>query len=155
MFVVRGAFRGCTLRAHTTRHDSFSTPEATGSTCTANTAARAVLRLVISFTQATQNGKPLSEERPEGSATITRLDGRRHRPLEGSRHRSIGSPRAPDDQGRRPVGVTLSIALFGGTPLHQVPVVMIPRPTTTVTFDLDLLTAHPHTNAPLSSHASI
>lgn len=129
---------------------SFSTIEGTGSRCTANTAARVLLRLVTLFTHPTQNGKLLSGQRPEGSATID--PPRHHPPVDvGGRHRSITNA-AQDDH---PVRVSVFVVPFGVTPLREVPVVMItPRHTTTIaTFDLPAV--RPHTNVPLPPHASI
>jgi hypothetical protein len=147
---VRRPWCLCTVRAHMDCYVSFSTTEVIGFPCTANTAARAVLLVAISFTRATQNGKLLSGERPEGSAMITRLDPRRHRPpvdvREGGRRRSIASRQAPD------VGLFAFVPLFDVSPLHEVPVVMIPL--MTATFDTVLLATNPHTNDPLSSNVS-
>lgn len=143
MLVIRCAlyFSG----SHIDCYDSILTARDIRSARTANTAAHAALSLVISFTQATQNGNSLSGERPEGLATITRLDALRRQPRvdvkEGGRHRSIDCLRAPDDH------LALFVALFGITTLHQVPVIMN-------TFDLDLLVAHPRTNTLLSSNDS-
>src|ERR1700677_3145063 len=121
---------------------SFSTTEDIGLPCTANTAARAVLLVAISFTQPTENGNPWSEGSPEGSATITRLDARRHRPLVDEREG--GRRRAQD------VGVSVFVVLFDVIPLHEVHVVMIPP----MTFDSDPLDTNPHTNVPHSSNVS-
>ena len=148
---VRRPWCLCTARAHMDCYVSISTTEGIGLPCTANTAARAVLLVAISFTRRTQNGNILSEEIPEDSATITRHDARRHHPLvdviEGGRHRSIGCRRAPD------VGaVFIFVVLFDVAPLHEVPVAMIPR--MIATFDMGLLVTNPHTNVLLSSNVS-
>jgi hypothetical protein len=141
---VRRLWCPCTARAHMDCYVSFSTTEVIGFPCTANTAARAVLLVAISFTQPTENGNSLPEERAEGSATITRHDARRHRPPVDVREG--GRRRAPD------VEVFVFVALVDVTPLHEVPAAMIPL--MTATFDTVPLVTNPHTNVPLSSNVS-